>query len=266
MKNPSRKFIDLIRATSSKWANWDPPNQIKVGDYGNVDKETGRFDKDGNIYTDPVTAPLAAPHPPEVAAPENTLIVSSAGVKRREFTTGAEVVIAGLADASIKGRWEFGSKRGALLIMAKPRSSYIPNAFVKLLIDIPALKDKSLVTEVVSCHAYSLHLSGADQDIIDVALVGAAPISPGATVGAEIGTSWWTQNTSGLFRDACDRSGSCIYTPLYNLKRLRRPGLLRRDSPAPDPKDDDLWVDTREPWDPLDEDGEEVVFEDTVSD
>ena len=75
-----------------------------------------------------------------------------------------------------------------------------------------------------------------DKDIIDVALLGAAPISPAVTVGAEVGASWWTQNGSGLFRDACDPSGSYIYTPLYNLKRLRRPSLLRRDSP----QDDDL--------------------------
>jgi hypothetical protein len=26
----SRKFIDLIRQASSKWANWDPPIEIKV--------------------------------------------------------------------------------------------------------------------------------------------------------------------------------------------------------------------------------------------
>ena len=30
MKYESRKFIDLILATTSKWANWDPPREIKV--------------------------------------------------------------------------------------------------------------------------------------------------------------------------------------------------------------------------------------------
>lgn len=30
MKYDSRKFIDLILATTSKWANWDPPRAIKV--------------------------------------------------------------------------------------------------------------------------------------------------------------------------------------------------------------------------------------------
>ena len=76
---------------------------------------------------------------------------------------GTRSVLAGLADASIKGRWEFGSKRGALLIMAKPRSSYIPQTLLRLLIDIPALKDKSIVTEVISCPAYSLYLSSASK-------------------------------------------------------------------------------------------------------
>ena len=30
MKYDSRKFVDLILATTSKWANWDPPRAIKV--------------------------------------------------------------------------------------------------------------------------------------------------------------------------------------------------------------------------------------------
>ena len=69
---------------------------------------------------------------------------------------------AGLADASIKGRWEFGNRRGALLIISRPHSSYIPPKVVfKQLVDIPDLKNKSLVTEVILCPAYNLYLSTA---------------------------------------------------------------------------------------------------------
>jgi len=238
-----------------------------VGDYGTIDKETGQFQKDGNIYEDVTTARLADHHKPLMGAPENTLIISSAGVIRRELTVSAECGVAGLADTSIKGQWEFGSKRGALLIMSRPRSSYLPpKVFLKQLVDIPALRDKSLVTEVISCPAYSLYLSSANKEVIDVALVATTPTPLAATVGGEIGATWWTQNMSGLFRDACDPNGSYNYTPLYMLKKIRRKGLLRRESPVPDPEDDDLWVDIQEPWDPLDDDGEEEVFEDFISD
>ena len=30
MKTPSRKYIELIHSSSSKWANWDPPHLIEV--------------------------------------------------------------------------------------------------------------------------------------------------------------------------------------------------------------------------------------------
>jgi len=267
MKNPSRKFIELIHATSSKWANWDPPNPIKVGDYGTIDRETGQFQKDGNVYEDETTAHLADNHKPLMGAPEDILIISSAGVTHRELSAGAGFEAAGLADASIKGRWEFGNRRGALLIISRPHSSYIPPKVVlKQLVNIPELKNKSLVTEVILCPAYNLYLSTASKEAIDVALVARAPTPSGATVGGEIGANWLTQNMGGLCRYACDPNGSYSYTPLYMLKKIRKKGLLRRESPVPDPEDDDLWVDVQEPWDPLDDDGEEEPFDDSISD
>lgn len=60
-----------------------------MGDYGTIDRETGQFQPEGNIYEDVTTADLAKHHQPLVGAPENTLIISSAGVIRRELTVGA---------------------------------------------------------------------------------------------------------------------------------------------------------------------------------
>ena len=61
-----------------------------MGDYGTIDKETGQFQKDGNIYDDVTIAHLADHHKPLMGAPETTLIISSTGVIRRELTVGAE--------------------------------------------------------------------------------------------------------------------------------------------------------------------------------
>jgi hypothetical protein len=48
--------------------------------------------------------------------------------------------------------------------MHQPQISYIPpKVFLKQLVDIPALKDKLLVTEVFSCPAYCLYLSNAGE-------------------------------------------------------------------------------------------------------
>ena len=81
-----------------------------------------------------------------------------------------------------------------------------------------------------------------DNEAIDLALLGTVPTPPGIAVGVEVGTSWWSRNMVGIFREACDRNGLHKYTPLYTLKKIRQKHLLRRESPRPDPEDDDLWV------------------------
>jgi hypothetical protein len=55
--------------------------------------------------------------------------------------------------------------------------------------------------------------------------------------------SWWSQHASGLFREACDKTGKYCYTPLCTLKKIRRPGLFRRrEGIHPEPEGDDLYV------------------------
>jgi hypothetical protein len=166
----------------------------------------------------------------------------------------------GLAQASIKGRWEFGRKRGALLVMAKPSSSRMPpQVLLKHLIKYPELKDKKLVTQVYHCHAYTLYLSGqgeysysidsqvsnpssnpVDNDSISLALVASVPVAPGLSVSGNVGMNWWKHHSGGLFRDACDEEGKNRYTPLYILKEIRKPGLLRRDNTIIPPQGDNL--------------------------
>ncbi|KAF9461885.1 hypothetical protein BDZ94DRAFT_1298991 [Collybia nuda] len=274
MRYSSRKYIDLIHSTSSKWANWDPPHQIRVwrfvGDYGVIDKETGVLDKEGNIYDDPATAELVMDYLPIEGAQETKFIISSFGVRYQDLRLEPGIQLpAGLAEASIRGQWQFGKRRGALLIMSQPRSQHIPsNTFLKDLIGISKLKDKALVTEVVSCPAYSLYLSGANEETISIALIAGVPgIVPVATIGGEVGMSWWSRYSSGLFREACDNAGKFSYTPLYALRKIRKPSLLRRrGSHTPDPEGDEVWGDYPEPWGDLDEDGEEEEFEDEVYD
>jgi hypothetical protein len=267
----SRKFIDLIFHASSKWANWNPPHEIKVGDYGKLDRQTGEFKRKGNIYEDESMAELVKDHPPKPAAREEVYIAASAKVTRNELTLGAEVEIPGLAEASIKGQWAFGSTRGALLIMAHPRTSYIPrDTILKDLAEAPTLKDMLLVTEVFACPAYSLYLSSGNSEVVNLALLGSFPVphAPGVTVGGEVDGKWWVQNTNGLFRSACGHHGKDDFTPLYMLKGIRKKSLFSRrgEKPPPEREGDDLWGDVQVPWDPLDEDGNEDVFEDTVFD
>lgn len=80
-----------------------------------------------------------------------------------------------------------------------------------------------------------------------LAFVGNLPIpaAPGISAGGEVGTGWVAENKSGLYQEGCDITGNYKYRPLYTMKRMRNWGWgwpTFRDSPAPDPAGDELWV------------------------
>lgn len=273
----SRKFIDLIHQVSSKWANWSPSHGVEVGDYGKIDKESGEFIRHGNIYQniqsicdDETTIRLVLEHRPEHAGRENVFTAVTDKVRCLDLQSSTGIEIPGLADASIRGQWCFGTERGALLIMAHPRSSRLPpDVLLDRLADVKELKNMCLVTEVISCPAYSFYLSSKSGEAVDLALLGAFPVpqTPGATVTNNTVVKWWSQNTTGLFR-AGDDNGTEEYTPLFTLKEVfKRKGFFRDGRlPPPDPTGDDRWSIIQVPWEPLDDEGVEDQFEDTVFD
>jgi len=264
--NASRKYSDLIFAAEAKWATWDPTITINVGDYGTIDKKTGYFEKEGNIYSHPNIVEMAAKHPPVEATKENYMMIQSEDVKGLDFSIGPQANVPGLAEASIKGRWDFGSERGALLVIVNPRISYIHSKV--LLADLSTMDlfsggHKSLVTEVVSCPAYCSYLSNKSNGVVDLALLGTVPIpvAPGVSAGGKGEISWWRQNATGRFKEAIEPNGLYKYTPLYNVKKIP---AQRRDDPNldahPVSEGDDRWVDAKPEWGPLDEDGEADIY------
>jgi hypothetical protein len=77
---------------------------------------------------------------------------------------------ASLAGAAFSGRWEFTTKRGALLVMYRPRLSHIPrDVILKELMKTDTFnfkekdkewkKERVLITQVYKCPAYGLYLS-----------------------------------------------------------------------------------------------------------
>ncbi|KAH7923113.1 hypothetical protein BV22DRAFT_1106266 [Leucogyrophana mollusca] len=273
MKFASRKYVDLIRQTTAKWANWDPPIPIKVGDYGEVNLETGGLDVQGNIYDEHFKEIFEQyqpdmdldNHKPKVGEPDKDFVASSIGVRRKDLKVGPELDVPGIANAPLKGEWQFATgMRGALLIMHKPRQTYIPPGEVlEHLYKVPDLQNKYLVTSVFSCPAYSIYLSDKSGEKVALALVANGPTpsadsAPGATGGGESSLDWWTDTQASLLRKASSKNGEYSFTPLYALKCKVAPmGRLYRDSPIPPPSGDDYWVDPHQPWEPLDQDGEE---------
>ncbi|KAJ7842648.1 hypothetical protein B0H14DRAFT_1026643 [Mycena olivaceomarginata] len=298
MPHASRKYIDLILTASSKWASWDPPHPIKVGDYGTVDHETGRFNKDGNVYDDAAIATLAADHPPITAAPDTHMVITAKAAVKREFGLGTDVGVPGLAEASLKGHWTFkAGQTGALLAMAEPRSTLLPSDVLRTrLADVPALRGKSLVTETVACHAYTLYLSSSSEDSISLALLATVPAAAPGAAGGEASGRWWKQTGSGLFRDGWEQPGTECYTPLFVLKHVQpRKSFVSRvfggsggtGGPGGEAGDggwgnepevnidlgrlnwmggEELWQDVQRPWGPLNEEGEEEPLQDNDHD
>ena len=82
-----------------------------------------------------------------------------------------------------------------------------------------------------------------DGEMVSLALLASVPVVATmlpVNVGGSIQSSWFKSNTAGLFR--CASGEDYSYTPLFSLKKIKQPGLLRRDSPLPEDKDDDLLV------------------------
>ncbi|KAG0706266.1 hypothetical protein DFH29DRAFT_798731 [Suillus ampliporus] len=282
MKYASRKFIDLIQGATSKWANWDPPKKIAVGDYGMIINETGEFDWEGNIYsadfqehlesskykfdfdrTDPALLPQ------EQEGGDDQFIVKSWGVTTKEVKTSSQVDIPGAVNASLKVDLQFdGHKRAAVLVMHKPRYSNLPNdeRVIRLLKSLPDIvKGKYIVTEVISCAAYMMHLSDKKAENFSITLKTNAPVAPAATAGGSVGFVWSSEATHGLSRQGGDPTTR--YMPLYRLKKPRSKFWVWPIGHRGDEKNDDpieRWEDVEPPWDPLDDEGEEDEIYDAV--
>ena len=68
--------------------------------------------------------------------------------------------IPNIASATLKGEWQFiHGKRGVVLVMHKPRLSYIPDDVFEKLYKVDKLIGKSLVVSVHACPRYSMCFS-----------------------------------------------------------------------------------------------------------
>ncbi|KAG0692898.1 hypothetical protein DFH29DRAFT_966828 [Suillus ampliporus] len=240
----SRKFIDLILQTSSKWANWDPPIEIKVGDFGTVNRTSGELEVEGNIYdaafreslnqqglvidlSDPSFQPIKG-------AIEEDIIMG-------DFTLKPEVS----ASAYVKAEFQFqDGKRGAVL-----------GRLLGVIHKANELKDKYIVNSTFTCPGYYLYLSNKSGERVALALTASVPIPAaiGVTTGGGASVDWWTDAQAAFSRKAFDKAGQYRYTPLYSLKR--RQNWLQRAFRG---EEEHLTEeDLSGPWDPLDEDGNE---------
>lgn len=273
----SRKFIDLIRQASSKWVNWDPPIEIKVGDYGTIDSQSGELYVEGNIYDVAFQTALdnqglkinlsEQSCQPQKGIIEDNMIISSSGVKQMDFSARPEVSDLNLVSAPIKVEFQFEEgKRGAVLVLYKPLHISIPRGKVLTLMHKAiVLQDKYLVTGTFTSPGYYIYLSNRSGERLAVALTASAPVpaAVGLTADGTASMDWWTDAQAAFLRKAFDKNLEYRYTPLYTLKKRQQfwARVFRGDEE--EETEDDLWPDCATPWQPLDDDGiEDPVWED----
>ncbi|KAG2108506.1 uncharacterized protein F5147DRAFT_576935 [Suillus discolor] len=271
----SRKFIDLIFQTSSKWADWDPPVPIKVGSFGKIDRPTGVFIADGNIYDEAFQESfkqqglmIDLSHPscqPIMGAVEEDMIMSSMDVKKSEILITPKL----RPSTSFKAEFQFQEgKRGAVLVMRKPQQEYIPQGRVLSIIhEAHQLKDKYIVSSIFTCPGYYLYLSNRSAERVTLVLTDNTSLTTPIDVstGGEASIDWWTDAQAAFLRKAFDKAGQYRYTPLFDLKR-RQHWFKRkfRGQRYNQQKIICAWIKCPPPWDPLDEDGKEDIVYDEV--
>ncbi len=63
------------------------------------------------------------------------------------------------SSSSVDGSSTFNNKRGAILLMHKPRMAHVPDECFLASLHLPILKGKSVVSQVWNCPGFYMYLS-----------------------------------------------------------------------------------------------------------
>jgi len=264
-KQESRKFIDLLLpSTNNKWTNIDANKPVHVGDFGSIEKSTGEFVVEGNLYTHPETREAMKSYEANDTAPTRYEKYTSKGVKELGLSPSLTASVEPIFDVGFDGKWAFKRERGALLVLVTPKMKVMNGFPTSLLLreDLrPLLRGRSICTSVVSCPAFVLYLGNTEEHTFELSLKASVPIptAPGVQAGGGLGANWSFGSTQGIVKQGLDESGAYVYYPLFSLKQIswgRVASVIRGDEPEAD--ENDVLEDVVTPWDNLDEEGEEV--------
>ncbi|KAI0004612.1 hypothetical protein BJV74DRAFT_763147 [Russula compacta] len=255
-ENAQRKYIDLIYDAVSKWPNWAPPRKIHAGDFGVVDKKTGDLIVEGNIYTHRETKEIASNHRTVQGADVDQYQIHSYEVQGLDLKADAGVTIPTGQGLVFKSRWQFSSKRGAILLMHLPLMTRVPDEFLQHALELPILKGKKLVYEVWECPGFYMYLSNRSSEHVTISLHANVPTpgAPGVTVQPSSTFSWSAEGSTGV-RQYAYRDG-LAFTPLFSLRTIKKSLLRRTGKPMERKYEKFRWVDADVPWKDLNEEGE----------
>jgi hypothetical protein len=90
-----RKYVDLVHICEGKYASWEPSIPHNLGDFGYINKESGAFQCQGNIFEGPFaekhSSILAALGDPVELPPDKFRVITSSNVKAVEIDQHASM-------------------------------------------------------------------------------------------------------------------------------------------------------------------------------
>ncbi|KAL5531369.1 hypothetical protein ACEPAG_4246 [Sanghuangporus baumii] len=254
-KQASRKFIDLLKMATSRWLNWDPAVPIEAGDYGTVDIESGAFMSEGNVYSVPEVADIAAKHPLVYGPLVDNCMLRSISVNKLSGTPNYQVSKGEGEKQMPQGQWAFSRSRGAVAVVHGLQVIRLSDEMQEELKNTVWGHGRLLVTHVHRASAYSFYLSDKSRETISISLSQHGPNSPSPASPSEKGRgpTWVASGVTGMFQHA-----SAPFVPMYQIKEIKKRAGRRRQSPDPINDEMEDLVLYEVPWNFLDEEGEEM--------
>jgi len=145
-----------------------------------------------------------------------------------------------------QSRWQFKKKRGAILLMHRPRMTWVPDTFFGPSYHLPMLKGKCVVYQVWNCPGFYMYLSNKcgysklvslyqrvkpmfflpANEQVTVSLrsnvtTRSTPTSPGVHASPSLTVSWFAESSAGVRQHAYRTDP--VYTPLFCLRSVQKP-------------------------------------------
>ncbi|KAL5513280.1 hypothetical protein ACEPAH_3678 [Sanghuangporus vaninii] len=243
---------------ASRWFNWDPAVPIGAGDYGTVDIESGAFIREGNVYSVPEVADIAAKHPLEYGPLVDNCMLHSINVRKLSGTPDYQVSKSEGEKQMLQGQWIFDSSRGAVALVHGSQAIRLSSEMQEDLKNTVWGHGKLLVTHVYRASAYAFYLSDKSRETISVSLNqdSSNSSSPTDPSGKGRGPTWVASGITGMFQHAS--ASEPIFVPMYQIKEIKKRAGRRRQSPDPINDEEEDLVIYDVPWSFLGEEGEEV--------
>ncbi|KAJ7275822.1 hypothetical protein C8J57DRAFT_1466501 [Mycena rebaudengoi] len=256
------KFVHLIHDEYTMWPNLKPDKELKVGAYGHINRDTGEWESDGNVYDDEATAAIAVSYPrifgPAVA--RSCQKFQSWNDSIPHFSGGPDFNVPGIAALRATVNFSFSKKKSAAIFIAEFLRISMPDTLLKLLCEInpEKLRAKSLVTEVLSCGTCFMKFGQSEEFEVTVDFGAEFPIVSFAPVGGGVSFGSQKKKSSefgGLFPFTPDRA--LVYFPLFTLKRPSEDGSKWKTRGTEEQVQHD-WVMQMTPpeWGDLDDDSD----------